>query len=168
MRWISVAALFFALAAYGVIAPMASRTALAQESAATPGTLEIAPGVTAEEVVIPAGEPQIFRFHFERGSTVSFDDTDPSISLVYVETGTLTATFQGPISISRAAAADAPDEPVAAGQKFTATTGDYFVAPGNTAVELRNDGAEPLTLLIATLIPTAPAGGVPMGTPASS
>ena len=86
MRWIAAIALFMTLAVVGAIAPMASHTALAQESAATPGTMEIAPGVIAEEVLIPAGEPQIFRFHFDPGTKVSFDDTDPSISLVYVET----------------------------------------------------------------------------------
>ena len=167
MRWITAVALISMLAVTGAVAPIASHTALAQESAATPGTMEIASGVIAEEVVIPAGEPQIFRFHFDPGASVSFDDTDPSISLVYVETGKLTATFQGPISVSRAASAGSPAEPVAADKEFTATTGDYFVAPGNTAVELRNDGSEPLTLLVATLIPATGGVASPMGTPAS-
>jgi len=161
VRWISIAGLIVALGIASIFAHTSAPVA-AQDGTPVPGTLEIAPGVVAEEVLIPAGEPAIFRFHIDPGASVSFPDTDPSLSLVVVEAGTLTASFDGPIGITRAGAADAPAEAVAAGTEFTASIGDYFVAPASTALELGNDGTETVTLLVATLFP--PVSGA-TGTP---
>ena len=168
MRWISVAGLITVLAVAAVVAPGMAPVTVAKEGTPASGTLELAPGVVAEEMLIPAGEPAIFRIPIEPGAAVAFDDTDPSLSLVLVERGALTATFQGPISVTGAGAGGAPDEPVAAGAELTAGVGDSFVAPANTAVDQDNAGAEGVTLLIATLVPAAGAGsGTAAGTPKS-
>jgi hypothetical protein len=63
--------------------------------------MEIAPGVTAEEVPTEPGNPPVFRIHLDPGAAAAFDDTDPWLSLVYVEEGTVTFTIAAPVCVTR-------------------------------------------------------------------
>ena len=145
------------------LGPLALPSA-AQDATPPARTLEIAPGVTAEEVPAEPGSPPLFRIHLDPGAAVAFDDTDPSLSLVYVEDGTVTFTIAAPVSVTRAGAEDQAAEPIVAAVEFTAGPGDYFIAPANTAAELRNDGTDPATILVASMIPR----GAGMGTSSAS
>jgi hypothetical protein len=72
-----------------------------------------------------------------RGASITFDDTDPTYSLVYVESGTLTFTVAATVSVTRRAGAT---ETVPAQTEFAAGPGDYFVIPAHAATTVRNDG----------------------------
>jgi hypothetical protein len=144
-----------------------ARPSAAQDATPPAQTMEIAPGVTAEEVPTELGNPPVFRIHLDPGAAAAFDDTDPSLSLVYVEEGTVTFTIAAPVSVTRGGAEDQSAEPILAAVEFTAGPGDYFIAPANTAAELRNDGTDPATILVASIVPrgagmdTTSASGTP-------
>jgi hypothetical protein len=135
----------------------------AQDATPAPLGFELAPGVTAEDVAPPEGSPALFRLQIAAGVTFQASDgTDPSITLVYGETGTLTVLVEAPVTINRAGATGQPGETVAAGTEFEVRPGDYFVAPPNVAAQIRNDGTAPATLLAATIVPPqASAAGTP-------
>jgi quercetin dioxygenase-like cupin family protein len=153
-------------AAFAVLA--APVLTAAQEGTPPPGGFEIAPGVTAEELAPgPAGsdQPALYRLTFAPGVTFSADAT-PEISLGYLESGELTFTVDAPVTVTRAGATDAPGESVAANTEFTVQAGDYFVFPPQSSGEVRNDGQDPASLMIASIIP-AGGGATPSATPAS-
>jgi hypothetical protein len=135
---------------------------LAQEATPPPHGIELAPGVTAEEMPPLPDQPTFYRLRLAPGSSFTGDDTDPTISLVYVEAGIVRLTFGAPTGVSRAAATPTPIEPVAAGTEFVVHPGDYFIAPGHATVEVHNDGPEPASLLVAALLPTSAAAGTPV------
>ena len=121
----------------------------AQEStpaAEMPG-VEISPGVTFE--LLPASEnpPSLYRLRIAPDSTLSFVD-DPAISLVYVESGALSLVLDAPVSDAR------PDEDEADAESASELSqGDYFVLPPLIAGELRNEGQEAVSLVIAAITP---------------
>ena len=123
----------------------------AQESTpvATTG-VEIAPGVTFE--LMPASEdpPSLYRLRFAPGATLAFVD-DPAISLVYVESGALSLQLRAAVSDARpdASSGDEADADTA----LTLDQGDYFVLPPLVAGEIRNEGQEPVSLVIAAITP---------------
>jgi hypothetical protein len=146
-----------------VLALIASRTGGVGAQVATPGPLgfEIAPGVTAEDIAPPEGSPALFRLQIAAGVTFAASDgSEPSIVLIYGESGTLTVHVEAPMTVNRSGATGQPAEDIAAGTEFTVGPGDYFVAPPNVAAEIRNDGTAPATLLVASLLPP-PANGTP-------
>ena len=124
----------------------------AQESTPTAGApeVEIAPGVTFE--LMPASEdpPSLYRLRFAPGATLAFVD-DPAISLVYVESGALSLQLRAAVSDARpdASSGDETDADTA----LTLDQGDYFVLPPLVAGEIRNEGQEPVSLVIAAITP---------------
>ena len=127
---------------------------VAQDATSPPGAVEIAPGVTAEVLAVAEGQavPPLFRLRFAPGAAYPASETDPSISLVYAEAGTLTFTIEAQVTITRAGATGARDVR-AAGTAFTLEPGDYFVFPPLVAGEARNDGQDPAAILVAALVP---------------
>jgi hypothetical protein len=127
-------------------------SARAQESTPTAATtgVEVAPGVTFD--LLPASEdpPTLYRLRFAPGSTLSFVD-DPAISLVYVELGALSLQLDAAVSDARPEAASGDEE--AADTALTLTQGDYFVLPPLVAGEIRNEGQEPMSIVIAAITP---------------
>jgi hypothetical protein len=129
-------------------------------------------GVTAERLAAGPAEPlppaplvlELVRFTFAPGAVLHLPAESPSLALVSVEAGTLTARVAAPVMITRAAPKSAPSPPeaIAAGTAFRAGPGDSFVGPPHVAVEVRNGGSEPLLLLMAVLEPVA---GMPTATP---
>ncbi len=85
--------------------------------------------------------------------TYAFDPA-PEISLGYVEVGALAITLDAPVTVTRAGAATAPGEAVAAGTEFTLAAGDYVVLPLLVDGEVRNDGQEAASVVVAAIIPS--------------
>jgi len=131
----------------GMLGPVSTR---AQEStpAVTTG-VEVAPGVTFD--LLPASEdpPSLYRLHFAPGATLAFVD-DPAISLVYVESGALSLQLDAAVSDARPEASSGDEE---ADTALTLAQGDYFVLPPLVAGEIRNEGQEPMSIVIAAITP---------------
>src|SRR5215217_5836671 len=123
----------------------------AQESTPAAGTtgVEIAPGVTFE--LMPASEdpPSLYRLRFAPGATLAFVD-DPAISLVYVESGALSLQLDAAVSDARP---DGSSEDEEADTTSALSQGDYFVLPPLVAGEIRNEGQEPMAIVIAAITP---------------
>ena len=124
-------------------------------------------GVAEELPAAPAGL-SLFRATLAPGTSIPIEADDPSVALVYVESGALTARVEAPMRVLRAAAVAAfatpgaapePEE-VPAGTEFTLEAGDPAVFPPNVGGEIRNDGGVP-TVLLATLIEPEQAEATP-------
>ncbi len=162
-----LAAAVLVLAAVGPVAAQVATPQAEAEGVVLPA------GVTAERLAAGPAEPlppepvvlELVRFTFAPGAVLQLPAESPSLALLYVEAGALTARVAAPVMITRAAPIGTPSTPeaIAAGTAFTAGPGDSFVGPPHVAVEARNDGADPLVLLMAVL---EPAAGMPAATPA--
>lgn len=104
---------------------------------------------------------QLVRVRIEPGGHISVPTTDPGIVLIWVESGTMTATSTDAVSVMRAALLATPEtqpfEDIAAGAEFTVGPGDSFVGHPDAGGDFRNDGADEVILLIAGLQPEATA-----------
>ena len=112
---------------------------------------------------MPASEdpPSLYRLRFAPGATLSFVD-DPAISLVYVESGALSLQLDAAVSDARPDASSGDEED--ADTALTLSQGDYFVLPPLVAGEIRNEGQEPVSIVIAAITPgLIPAAAI--GTP---
>ena len=108
--------------------------------------------------LLPAGAIiELVRFTFAPGAVVVLPEASPSLALVSVESGVLSVRIDAPVKLTRAAAGGSSGEleTIPVDTPFTADQGDYFVGPPHVAVEARNDGSEPLVLLMAVLEPAA-------------
>ena len=148
---------------------------------ATPGAPMFPPGVTAQPLAVGPGLPLpspadlvLVRLTIAPGASLPNDPTDPSLALVYVESGTLTLHITTPLTITRAAAmatlatpeaAFPAPEQVAANATATLNAGDSIVAPPNAGGDVRNEGNAPVVLLAAILAPSGM--GTPEATPAA-
>jgi hypothetical protein len=132
----------------GVLGPVPTS---AQESTPAATGVEISPGVTFE--LMPASEdpPSLYRLRFAPGATLAFVD-DPAISLVYVESGALSLQLDAAVSDARPEASSGDEE---ADTALTLAQGDYFVLPPLVAGEIRNEGQEPMAIVIAAITPGA-------------
>ena len=132
----------------GMLGPVSTR---AQESTPAAETIavEIAPGVTFD--LMPASEdpPSLYRLRFAPGANLSFVD-DPAISLVYVESGTLSLELDAAVSDARP---DASSDEEEASSALQLSEGDYLVLPPLVAGEIRNEGQEPAAIVIAAITP---------------
>src|SRR5215207_1272503 len=133
----------------------------AQESTPAATGVEISPGVTFE--LMPASEdpPTLYRLRLAPGATLSFVD-DPAISLVYVESGALSLALDAAVSDTRPDGTSEDEEDAA--EALQLSQGDYFVLPPLVAGEIRNEGQEPLSIVIAAITPGL-GPGIPIGTP---
>ncbi len=157
----------------GMLALHAQPVAIAQE--ATPAAEDMMPeGFTVEPRPFALGANEsspadllVARLTLEPGVSLPGDESDPSVGIVVVESGTLTVQAEGPITVTRgaglgealAAAEESGDfttltEPVAEGEAVTLEAGDAAYLPANTAGELRNDGDEPVVMLGFLVFPS--------------
>ena len=148
---------------------------------ATPSAPMFPPGVTAQPLAVGPGLPLpstadlvLVRLTIAPGTTLPNDPNDPSLALVYVESGTLTLHFTTPLTITRAAAmatlatpeaAFPAPEQVAAGATAKLAVGDSVIAPPNAGGDVRNEGNVPVVLLAAIVAPSGM--GTPEATPAA-
>jgi hypothetical protein len=144
----------------GVLGPVSIN---AQESTPQAGAtgVEVAPGVTFD--LVPASEdpPSLYRLRFAPGATLDFAG-DPAISLVYVESGNLALAMDAAVSDARPDAESGAED---ANSAVTLSEGDYFVLPPLVVGEIRNEGQEPMSILIAAITPRLIPGAA-IGTPA--
>lgn len=137
--------------------------AVAQEEG-TPAASEgarLEPIGVAPAVELAAGRAALLllRLTIEPGGRFA-SDADPSLNLVAVEDGAVTARVEAPVVVVRLPSdgRQATPERVAAGEEFLAEPGTSFLLPPATAVEIRNDEEEEAVLLLATLSPRAADG----------
>ena len=132
----------------GMVGPLSTGAQESTPAAETTG-VEVATDVTFD--LMPASEdpPSLYRLRFAPGATLAFVD-DPAISLVYVESGALSLQLDAPVSDARPEAASGDEE---ADTALTLTQGDYFVLPPLVAGEIRNEGQEPMSIVIAAITP---------------
>jgi len=152
-----------------------SQSVTAQD--ATPGANGEPPGVTftplafgqAQQVMLPNAQFVLFRLTIDPGAEDVEPDTDPSIGLVYVESGTVTITTTAPVSVLRNATLTAmmggessatppaegasPFEQIEANTEFQLAPGDSVLVPGNVGGDLKNQGSDQVVLLIANVGP---------------
>jgi hypothetical protein len=144
----------------GTLGPDAAR---AQQGTPTAGATgeEISPGVTFE--LLPSSEdpPTLYRLRLAPGVTLPFVD-DPSISLVYVESGALSLQLDAAVSDARPDGTSEGEEE--ADTALQLSQGDYFVLPPLVAGEIRNEGQEPVSIVIAAITPGLIPGAA-VGTP---
>ena len=133
----------------GMLGPVSTRAQESTPAAETTG-VEVAPGVTFD--LMPASEdpPSLYRLRFAPGATLAFVD-DPAISLVYVESGALSLQLDAAVSDARPEAPSGDEEE--ADTALSLTQGDYFVLPPLVAGEIRNEGQEPMSIVIAAITP---------------
>jgi quercetin dioxygenase-like cupin family protein len=146
----------------------ASRAIAAQPATPQAGMgVALPAGVTQQNLAIGSAAPllpagaiiELARFTFAPGAVVVLPEASPSLALVYVESGILTVRIEAPVTLTRATSDSSGKlETIPAGTAFTADQSDFFVGPPHVAVEARNDGREPLVLLMAVLGPAAAMG----------
>lgn len=137
----------------------------AQDATPPPEGFEITPGVTAEIVPPVEDPPSLYRLQFAPDVTYAFTD-DPTLGVVYVESGTLTLRLDTAVTVAQVGATDEEGESIAAGAEFTVTAGDYLALPPFTSGEVNNEGPEVGTIVVAGFIPEGSAAPV-SATPAS-
>ncbi len=145
--------------------------AIAQEG--TPAAEMVVEGATFEPLafgVAPALPPAPASFALVRvtiapGGHISVPADDPELVLIYVESGTLTASATDPVRVLRGALLATPEaqpfEGVAAGTEYTMGPGDSSIGGPNSGGESRNEGTDEVVLLIAGLQPEGAATPAP-------
>ena len=111
---------------------------------------------SAGELPPSPGAIGLLRLTFPVGAVLPLEPGDPSLALVYIETGTLSVRIEALVTVSRApkaGTADPTQEEIPAGTEFAAGPGDSFVSPAVIAGEARNDGPEPVVVLAAIVEP---------------
>ena len=186
MRRFSVPIALVVVALVGlVVAGRGGPRALAQEGTPVAGAFGAPTGVrfeplgvgTAAELPAAPARVVLARVHLDPGGSFPLG-ADPSLVLLYVESGALTLRVDAPLQVVRAgsraalatpgAAESAPlvPEEVPAGTEATLMAGDSTVPPRRAPGEVRNPGPEPSVALVAvvepfgdeaTPIPTVPA-----------
>jgi hypothetical protein len=129
--------------------------------------VEILPGVTMDSVVMADDQsgPTSFRLHIDAGASFPIDPGG-GLELVVVEAGTLIVHLNGSIIAGEIGATSPASETVAADTDVSLSAGHFFVLPSAVAGELRNEGDEPVTILVAE-VPTAIAATPVIATPAA-
>lgn len=144
----------------GSLALRAQPVAVAQE--ATPSADMTMDGATFEPVSFALGvelaSPSdlfVARIGLDPGAGFPLEESDPSMGILVVESGTFTVQVEGPVSVTRgaglgeamAAAESTGDlsaaaEAIAAGEAVMLEAGDAAYIPSSVNGEIRNDGQE--------------------------
>ena len=150
-RWVSL------IAAFGVM--MISLAAGVEAQDATPPmgppeSFELAPGVVADSMVFVEGQeaPSLYRLHFDAGVVYAVTPST-SLELAYMEAGSLTAIFDGAVTVGRVGETQTAGQVIDANTEFTLETGQFFVLQPGVGGEVRNTGDQTATLSIAGLTP---------------
>jgi hypothetical protein len=142
---------------------------------ATPAPIELAPGITAAFAVsvgvdaLPKDSSIVIfaRYTLAPGAEVPAN-AGSSAAMIYVESGKLTLTGTGAASIYRGGQAQPKAEPNEPGVEEVLAAGDTVYTPVCSLTGLRNDGAEPVSLLlggVTGLSEEACPGASPAATP---
>jgi len=138
--------------AFGVAGSVGIIAAGAQD-ATPPSVIEIAPGVTADHVVIFEGrqDPSLYRLHFAPGTTYAVQPGQ-SLELIYVEDGALTLSLDQPFMRGTIGTPGAT-ELIQPNTEVTLEAGTYFVIQPGTGGTARNDGQEEAVVSVAGVLP---------------
>ena len=159
------------VALIGLVALGARPGVGAQE--ATPVTEAVFEGVTVEPLAggsVPAYPPLpadfiLVRARIAPGGRIAVPAGDPSLALNYVESGTLISLNTAPVVVVRGAAMATPgaqaQEQLPANTEVTLQAGDSFVGPPGVGGEVRNEGTEEATILVALVAPAMAATPTP-------
>ena len=133
--------------------------AAAEDAAVSLEALAFAP---IEELPTSPALVGLVRVTYPPGAVLPLEEGDPSLAVVYVESGELTVRLEAPATVYRAgeAGAEGSPEEVEAGVEFTVGPGDSFVSPAVIPGEARNAGTETVVVLAAVVEPaeaTSPA-----------
>jgi len=163
-----------------------SHSVIAQDATPAGGDESMPPGTTftplafgqVQQLMLPDGDFVLFRITIDPGANFPADANDPSTGLVYVESGTVTINATAPLNVLRASTmammvgsiASAtptteeapPFEQIAANTDFQLAAGDSVLVPGNVGGNLRNDGTEQVSILIANIGPSEDQQGTPV------
>jgi hypothetical protein len=140
----------------GVFGGFGMALATAQD-ATPPSAIELAPGVTADQVVLFEGRenPSHYRLHFAPGVSYTVSPSD-SLELAYIEAGALTIALDAPTM--RGTVGDTGSaELLPANTEVTLAAGTYFVLQPSTGGTVRNDGQEPTIVSVAGVLPSTAA-----------
>jgi hypothetical protein len=96
----------------------------------------------------------LVRFTFPAGSATP-EGADPGLVVVSVESGSLTATIDGPAAVQDAEGMSATP---ANGQDLVLQVGDTVTVPAGTSSSFRNDGPDVATALAVMVFPEDPFG----------
>jgi hypothetical protein len=150
--------------------PHVSPVVRAQDASPTAEDSGPLPGLVDETLAVGLAEalpetPAILlmqRVTIAPGADIPGAPDDPGLSFFRIESGTLTARTDSPLTIIRASAlAEAlatpgtmpTTEEVMADTEFTLAAGDSVVFPPGVGGGLRNDGAEPVVMLTTQVFP---------------
>ena len=180
MRRFSAPLSVIAVVLLGLVATGGMPTA-AQE--ATPAADMDMEGVTFEPVTFATGvdlmspaDLFIARIGLDPGTGFPIEESDPSVGILLVESGTFTVQVEGPVTVTRGAGmSEVMDaefsgdfstlmESIAEGEAVTLEAGDAAYIPGSITGEIRNDSQE-RAVGLAFLV-TPPEGMMSEATPA--
>lgn len=124
-------------------------------------TVEVGEGVSLEFLglgqteTLPPGPAsiQLFRIIIEPGSSIALPEY-PSTALASIESGTVTLRIDTPITVLRVPEDAAPHDDldqVPANEEVTLEEGDSALFPPNVTGEVRNDGEEATSILVANI-----------------
>jgi hypothetical protein len=135
------------------------------EELGPPDSFELAPGVVADSVVFVEGQenPSLYRLHFDAGVVYPVEP-GPNLEVAYLESGSLTVTLDGAMTVGQLDDPQAPGEAIPANTEFVLEAGHYFVIPPGVSGEVRNDGDDTATVAVAGLTPAG--ASLPAATPA--
>ena len=126
----------------------------AQEATPNPLFLGLPGDITAWQVGQFAQSPATYRLEFAPGAMLPGYD-DETMSLVYVEAGSVVLQGKSALVIARLDGSAAP-RTIDAGTAVTVAAGDYFVLPPHGATEIRNESQAPASLQFAAMDPLHP------------
>jgi hypothetical protein len=141
----------------------ATPTAASSDRGLPPGvTLEIlAYGVAPAEPGLPV-DVTLYRLTLEPGALYTLDGGDPTLSLTYVETGTLTLRLNAAVTLQRAEDPEGlfteQTVEVAARETAVLERGDSVLLPPRIEGEFQNLGEDSLSVLVAQYL-QSDAGG---------
>ena len=127
---------------------------IAAQDATPPSVIDIAPGVTADQVVIFEGRqaPSLYRLHFTPGTSYTVEPSE-QLELVYIEAGTMSLTLDAPFIVGVAADPGSAPTTIEANTETTLTAGQYVVLAPSVGGTVRNTGQDELVISVAGVLP---------------
>lgn len=155
-RIVNLSAVIVVVLLFSMVAGMSAQDATPpSESMEPPESFELAPGVMVDAMVFVSGaeSPINYRLHFEPGVTYTVEPSG-ALELVYVESGELTMTLDGVVTVGELTDARTVGESIEANLEVTVTPGQYFVLQPGVSGEARNDGEETAIVSVAGILPS--------------
>ncbi len=111
----------------------------------------LASAKTVEKLPPRRASVAMTRIRVEPGATWEVPPDDPSTTLLYLQSGTLTVRSGAPLTVDRAGRGG--EEEIAADVESTFEQDDSVLVPPSVAVTARNDGDGPAVILSVTIAP---------------